>query len=197
MGAPRWVYLDHAQADPVTDLAQISQALRLHLPTALHREFDLPASTLLTGFLDQLHRTEVQLLPRKKQRALEEMRGILARYERQAIEQRDSARRVVVEALLALTAAQHQDVVVDLGTLAECWLDLIRPHWYTRLQQGRKRGRPLLLKDLRGDLLANPLTTEQLQTVLDRDFWMRPLAERVVAAIIAVPAEGPPPPAQP
>jgi hypothetical protein len=126
------------------------------------------------------------------------MRIILTRYQRQAMEQRDPTRHAVVDALLALiTPAQPQEAVVDLGTLAECWLDLIRPHWYTRLQQGRKRGRPLLLKDLRGDLVANPLTTEQLQTVLDRDFWMRPLAERVVAAIIAVPAEGPPLPAQP
>lgn len=188
-GAPRWVYLDSPQAAPITDLAAISEALRTHLATARHRDFDPAAATRLTGFLDQLRRTEGQLLPRKKQRALQEMRTVLLRYGQQARQQGDPARSAVVAELLALTTPAPQDLAVDLGTLAECWLDLIRPHWYTRLQQGRPRFRPLLLKDLRADLLATPLSTEQLQTVLDRDFWMRPLDERIVAAIIAVPAE--------
>jgi len=190
-GAPRWVYLDSPQAAPVTDLALISQALRLHLATALHREFDPLAATLLTGFLDQLRRTEAQLLPRKKQRALQEMHKILTRYRQQAIQQHDSARSAVIAALLALTTTAPDAMAVDLGSLAECWLDLIRPQWYTRLHQGRPRFRPLLLKDLRADLLATPLSTAQLQTVLDRDFWVRPLDERIVAAIIAVPAAAP------
>jgi hypothetical protein len=42
---------------------------------------------------------------------------------------------------------------LNWDVIAERWLDLIRPAWYAALSGRRKQARPLLLKDVRQDLL--------------------------------------------
>jgi hypothetical protein len=51
-----------------------------------------------------------------------------------------------------------------------------------------RRTKPLVLQDLRPALLAEPLTTEALQILLHLPLALRPLDERITAAIIGVPS---------
>ncbi len=194
-GAPRWIWLDGPHAKPITDLEQISQALKDHLGVGkgADRAFDTTAASWLTRFLDQLNRTERLLLSKKKQRALEEMERTLRSYAHDASVLQDTERLEIVQQLLDLfTSTLQEGLSVDWGSLAECWLDVLRPHWYKLLQLPRKRRtRPLLLKDLYPELLADPLSTEQLTRVQQQQHWTKKLDVRVVAAILGVPDEIP------
>lgn len=194
-GAPRWIWLNGPHSTPITDLEQISQALKDHLDMGkgADRKFDTTAASWLTRFLEQLNRTERLLLSKKKQRALEEMERTLRSYAHEASVQQDTERLEVVQRLLNLfTSTLQEGLSVDWGSLAECWLDVLRPHWYKLLQQPRKhRARPLLLKDLYPELLADPLSTEQLIRVQQQQLWTKKLDVRVVAAILGIPDEIP------
>jgi hypothetical protein len=74
----------------------------------------------------------------------------------------------------------------DWDEVAGRWLDVIRPVWFEMLTQ-RKRSRPLLLKDIRNELLARgPRLTEQILHRF-REFPVLPgPGERVKACIVGV-----------
>jgi hypothetical protein len=184
-GAPRWVYLDHPQSKPITELEQISQKLRENLSITV---VDLPierATTLLEKFLKRLSQTEELLLPNKKQNALKEMRLILKKYKDEAVKCGDSEREGLVNYLLSLVEVEYGKQPVDLNILAELWLDLIRPRWFERLKE-RRPSKPLRLKHIRKDLIQNPIETEKLREAL-KVLEVKPLDERIVATIIGVP----------
>jgi hypothetical protein len=103
----------------------------------------------------------------------------------------------VVASLLALAesageVAEAEGSAVDRSALAECWLDLVRPAWYDRLSGPRHRYRPVLLRDIRDDLVRTPIPTPALRGARDRDLAIRPVDQRVVAAIVGVPPEDAP-----
>ena len=188
-GAPRWVYLDSPEATPITDLEDVSQ----HLRNVLHEGVsNLPqeqmerAAKVLRDFLQQLRKTEELLLPRKKQRALQEMRIVLQVYREEAAICGDREREELVQKLLELTLPES-DEPVDLGSIAERWLDLIRPVWYDQLIKRRRSG-PLRLRDIQQVLIKQePLKTEHIKAGFSRELrFLKPLDERIVAAIVGV-----------
>lgn len=178
-GAPRWVYLDYLEGEElITDLERISEKLRENLFPCV---IDIPieeASQYLEGFLEKLKKSEQLLLPKKKQRALEEMKYILGEYRNQAA--LDGKEEVVTE----IDFLANWMKTVDLSQLAEWWLDLIRPWWFECLKQ-RRRVTPLRLKDIRDDLIARPIAMEQLREAFNIS-KIKPLDERIVAAIVGV-----------
>lgn len=189
-GAPRWVYLDSPTADPVTDLEEVSHQLRSLLA---EDAMDLPtdqlerAASVLEAFLRQLHRTEMLLLPRRKQRALEEMKIVLGDYIEKATITNEQKRADFVRQLLKLLEPDSKEPV-DLGSLAERWLDLIRPIWYKCLLRQRQQHGPLRLKNIRQTLIDEPFETNLLIeafTGMDLEY-LKPLDERIVAAIVGV-----------
>jgi hypothetical protein len=91
-GAPRWVYFDSPAERPIVDLEAIAERLRRQLTGRETRPRDRRALETLETFVDALARTERQLLPRKKQVALAEMRETLRGYERQAVAEHDEPR---------------------------------------------------------------------------------------------------------
>jgi hypothetical protein len=186
-GAPRWVYLDNPQATPITDLGQISEKLRenLGITTEDRKELDNKAATVLKTFLNRLKETEERLLPKKKQRALKQMRHVLKEYKDEAAKKGDSEREWLVMDLLSMTEMNSDKQPVDLSILAERWLDLIRPLWIERLKE-RKRYKPLRLRDIGKDLIQNPIETEKFREALNVP-KVKPLDERIVAAIVGVP----------
>lgn len=93
----------------------------------------------------------------------------------------------VDEGLLHLLKPSDDELSVDWSTLAEYWLDLIRPTWYDHLRHCRRTG-PLRLKDIRQALIEKPLPTAQLQEILESQPLTRPLDERIVAAILGIPS---------
>jgi hypothetical protein len=95
--------------------------------------------------------------------------------------------RRLVEFSASLQAGDLKETVaVDLNAVAERWLDVIRPVWYKHLTQ-RRRSRPLRLRDIRSDLIHNPIGTEKLDEAFNINFGMPPIDERIVAAMIGVP----------
>jgi hypothetical protein len=196
-GAPRWVYFDTPGTSPVVDLEAIADSLRRRLAGRDRRALDERAVETLNGFLRALAQAERQLLPRKKQVALAEMRDVLRAYERQATGKPDTERLEVVRAALqlleppAFTALEglvdlsEDRAEVDLGGLSDHWLVLIHPVWQAHLKHGH--GSKLLrLRDLRSTLKREPLSTDQVPTLVKEARWVRPVDERVVSAIVGV-----------
>lgn len=183
------MYLDSPNAVPVTDLEDVSQHLRSVLDEGvsnLPKEQMEKAAKVLTVFLKQLHRTEELLLPRKKQRALQEMRIVLQSYQEEAAIRGDEEREELARKLLELTQPESEEPV-DLGSIAERWLDLIRPVWYDQLTKRRRSG-PLRLRDIRQVLVNQELLkTEDIKAAFSRELrFLKPLDERIVAAIVGV-----------
>jgi len=189
-GAPRWVYLDHPHSQPITDLEEVSRQLRSVLEEGvedLTKERLEQAAEVLQNFLQRLSETEVLLLPRRKQRALAEMRIVLETYREQARIQCDDDRADFIEQLLDLLDPDSEEPVAP-GCLAERWLDAIRPTWYNCLRDNPRRQTPLRLKDIRKTLIEQPLETEEIRRAfMEADLdYLKPLDERIVAAIVGV-----------
>ncbi|WP_414519184.1 SNF2-related protein [Nostoc sp. PCC 9305] len=183
-GAPRWVYLDELDP-PITDLEEISKKLRKNLFIVSEYPNRETATIYLEKFLKKLIKTEKMLLPKKKQRALDEMKLVLTKYKDKAVKEKDDARDRLCNFMLSL----HEEVEleqqrIDLSLLAEWWIDLIRPQWFSRLKEHR-RFEPLRLQDIRDDLIQNPIPTEKLNEVFKVP-KVKPLDKRIVAAIIGI-----------
>ena len=151
----------------------------------------------LEVFVDALAGAERQLLPRKKQVALAEMREILRAYERQALIQPDEVHLAVVQAAQQLVESRptrslkrrpeptEDPEEVDLGNLADHWLVLIHPTWQAHLKQGGG-SRLVRLSDLRTTLKREPLSTEQIRSLVNDARYVSSVDKRVVAAIVGV-----------
>ena len=91
--------------------------------------------------------------------------------------------RVILDAM----EGGDPEVWINWDLMAERWLDLIRPAWYERLTGRRKQSRPLLLKDVRNDLIGpKPIS---LPTVFQAFLplpTLPPLDERLAACILGV-----------
>jgi superfamily II DNA or RNA helicase len=189
-GSPRWVYFDFLEGKPITDLDYISKKLKENLGAEVN-DFPLgeEASRCLEDFLGKLMKAEKEMLPKKKQRALELMKEVLEKYKNTSVQYQDREREKSVNDLLSLlnkvpSIREVPSREVDLSLLAKCWLDLIQPRWFERLQEPRSE--PLRLKDLYQNLIEHPILTEKLKDALKVD-TVKPLEERIVAAIIGVP----------
>jgi hypothetical protein len=126
------------------------------------------------------------LLPRRKRRALEEMQLILSSYATGPFKSPEAEARL--QQLLNVLVRDSLNECYDWDAVAEGWLDLIRPTWYERLTT-RKRVRPLLLKDIRRDLLGlRRLPLEQILARFENLPTQAPLDERVAACILGLPS---------
>ena len=113
---------------------------------------DERASIILEQFIKRLGNAERILLPRRKQRALEEMEHVLKRYVELAVDAGERKRAAEYDALQKVLATPNPERQPDWDEVAARWLDLIRPIWYERLKS--KRTKPLLLKDIRRELIS-------------------------------------------
>jgi hypothetical protein len=99
---------------------------------------------------------------------------------------RDGADRTVTS-ILAAMENENPNLWLNWDVIAERWLDLIRPAWYAALSGRRKQARPLLLKDVRQDLLhGKPLELSEVLRALVPVPTLPPLDERLAACILGV-----------
>ncbi len=186
-GAPRWLFFPDPVSDPVSGLDDICRLLRRRLDSDVEsRKMDADAARRLESFIAQLGAAERSLLPKKKQRALEEMAAVLERYVAEASQQHDQARLERYQALLRMLKTDAAELQPDWDEVASRWLDLIRPVWYSKLKDQRRK--PLLLRDIRDDLMARE--AEIGPQVIDAfvEFPVLPAPdERISACIIGVP----------
>jgi hypothetical protein len=186
-GAPRWILLPSFKGAPITELGNVCGALRERLTDeADNLPFDERSASVLTEFINRLDEAERSLLPRRKQRALEEMRIVVEKLAEAAgatSKQQDVDHLVNIMEMLDRNLPSYQP---DWDEVAGRWLDVIRPVWFEMLTQ-RKRARPLLLKDIRNELLARgPWLTDQILHRF-REFPVLPgPEERVKACIVGV-----------
>lgn len=187
IGAPRWIFVRDDPPEVVADLMEIAAALRQRLGPAT---VDVKLSDAGMRWLDRVltiaREQDRALLPRRKRRALEEMQVILDSYTVGPVNSSESETQL--RRLLDILARDSLHECYDWDAIAEGWLDLIRPVWYERLTT-RKRLRPLLLKDIRRDLLGpRRLPLEQILTRFESLPTLPPLDERVAACIIGLPS---------
>ena len=186
---PRWIFLEDATADPETDLLAISQHLRSRLGPEVEdlNKVTPTAERVLAEFLNRLSVVERLLLSRRKRRALDEMEFVLSAYLRSASKRKDQLETDLLSPLLKILEEPDSDLQPDWEELASRWLDLIRPIWYQKLQDGRRR-KPLLLKDIRKEVIAaEEILLPRIVAEFAKAFpAQRPIDERVVACIVGV-----------
>jgi hypothetical protein len=186
-GAPRWVFMPNLADEPLCELESVSEALRERLTLETENvKMDDTATRLLDQFVIRLARAERVLLPRKKQRALDEMEIILSRMIGCARERQD---QVVLDKLTVLREVltnPEPPAQPDLDEIASRWIDLIRPTWYACLK--RPRQRPLLLSDIRPFLLEEePELRQQVLNAFERIPVLETPEDRIAACILGVP----------
>jgi len=127
------------------------------------------------------------LLSRRKRRALDEMERVIEAFQQSAALRETQNEVDTLSALLQVLTDPGAGIQPDWEELAARWLDLIRPVWYEKLQAGR-RTRPLLLKDIRKDLIGAeatllPKAISEFTKALPAQ---PPADERIVACIIGI-----------
>ncbi len=186
-GAPRWVFMNRPDGRLSVHLDSVCEELRKRLSAEVtSRTLDDDGARLVERFIDRISAGERELLPRKKQRALDEMERVLAHWIELAGKEKDYPRLRLLSPLLEKLTRRDRHMPFDLDTVAERWLDLIRPVWYEKLADRRRRT-PLRLKDIRRDLKKKPLATNQLDEAFSRLPTVRPIEERIVACIVGIP----------
>ena len=185
-GAPRWVFFPSYMGNAVAGLEQVCRELRERLTDGIvDLDMNVNAAETLNTFLRHLSSAEQSLLPKKKQRALEEMKIIIKHALKKAIENLNQEDVDHLHAIYEMLTKPNPYRQPDWDEVAAKWLDLIRPVWFERLKETRSR--PLLLKDIRRDLL------NQLEYIIERvlqEFRNFPVLpspdERISACIIGV-----------
>lgn len=187
-GAPKWIFFDHPAAHPLTHLEEITNRLREVLSRDVeNRTMDEKASLLIDKFLEHVLATERFLLPRKKQRALAEMKLVLDYYINTAKKHENWGKAELLGDILKfIDTPKNDEERPDLDTIAEIWLDLTRDAWYEKLLK-KRRYKPLRLKDIRKDLQQNPLEIERLREAFSNIRQSQSINSRVIAAIVGVP----------
>ena len=188
IGAPRWAFCRDGTDVVTADLEVICRELRLRLgPERRNLEPNETAMRWLDSAVARVHQSERELLPRRKQRALEEMEIVLGHYR---VQSEARGRYEEAQQLRSILAAMENDdptLWLNWDVIAERWLDLIRPAWYAALSGRRKQARPLLLKDVRQDLLhGKPLELSDVLRAFVPVPTLQPLDERLAACILGV-----------
>ena len=187
-GAPRWLLLEGAKAIPVTDLADIAERLHHHLqPDPPSRGFDDACDTWLTTFLTAATAAELQLLPRRLQRALVQMSTWCGRWSNDEARKDDIDTATRWTRLQQLTRPEFADQPVDLHQLAESWLELVQPLRVEARATRRRSARYSLLKDIEPLLKSRPLELAAVERRLAALTVVEPIDERVSACILGVP----------
>lgn len=184
--APRWLLVPSYNSAPITALADVVEALRERLGDGVESlSLTDHGAAVLNRFLERLATFERQLLPRKKQRALEEMEWIIDRLLPFAAERQEQAWVEHLDTLKRMLINPRPDKQPDWDEVAALWLDVIRPVWFEKLAS--KRQKPLLLRDIRQDLLKDKANLIEKIVTYFRHFPILPPAEtRIRACIVGV-----------
>lgn len=187
-GAPRWMLLEDGRDEPLVELEELTTRLRTLLtddPADVALDDD--AMAVLDRLTRRAARSEVRLLPRRHQRALDQMDRVCRR-----LAQRDGAASRFAErerwlTLADLTHVPTDDQVVgaDLHQVAERWLRLVAPVLEDHRRSSRKPF--VLLRDIESRLFEDPFHLEVVEAALEGVDRVAPLTERVTACIVGVP----------
>lgn len=183
--APRWVLLTHKADRLITELREITLQLRDRLPDTVQTlEPTRAAMEQLQRFMTLLSEMEKLLLPKRKQRAIEQLCWAIALWakDRNWLETPEHADQI--KQLLNLIEGTDGKLAPDWGQLADIWLELIRPRWAQYLQSSGRKATVMRLRDLQPGLKRKPIEAALLLKKLSGIELRRPWEQRIVACIL-------------
>jgi hypothetical protein len=187
-GVPRWIWVEPDAPKPCeTELGMVVGHLRLRLDQdPPSRSLDTAASEALRRCLDLAAQHELDLLPRRAQRALQQMDGLVQTWAKSARASGDEQVGQRWVQLADLARPQTTELHPDPFSVAERWLELVAP----RLEEHRRRTkgrRYSLLKDITPGLRSEPLRLEEVEEQMTGLAMAPPLAERVSVCVLGLP----------
>jgi hypothetical protein len=187
-GAPRWMLLDDDSPAPIVELDEIATLLRSRLADDPPRmPFDDCAEAVLNRFLSAASRAERAMLPRRMQRALEQMSILTTDWARTANRMHDPATADRWRALHRLAIGDESTARPDGYLTAQAWLDLVAPALEEE-RAARRRARYVLLRHADERLRSTPLDVVAVEEAMSRLPIAAPLDQRISACIVGVPA---------
>jgi superfamily II DNA or RNA helicase len=186
-GAPHWILVEGKNSVPTLGLEKVTLRLRHHLEdNPSSRAFDAECDHWLSRYLEAAARLERQLLPRRMQRALEQMARLTDHWANTAHDTLDSdtEQRWRILHRLTTTSIEQQ---CDPHVLAERWLTLVQPV-LDEARRERRRGRYVRLRHIEARLRKDPPSIAQVETTLSGLQVAAPLDSRVTACILGVPS---------
>ena len=186
--APRWLMLPSDSGRPIYDFGGIANALRERLDASVEKmELDAKAVKFLNQFIMRLNAAERSMLPRRKQRALEEMEQVLSAYIKKSSNERNQARMDSYQSIYDGINAPLPESQPNWDEIASRWIDLIRPVWHEKIRSDKNK--LFLMRDIRKALIAREGEIgEKLLNLFDDIPRQRKPEERIKACIIGVPS---------
>jgi hypothetical protein len=170
---------------PVIELREIARQLRDRLPDEVQTLKPTQAAMgELQKFLNCLCEMEKLLLPKRKQRALEQFHRAVKMWarDRNWITSTDQADQI--KQLLELFEVVSGELTPDWEHLADLWLELMRPRSAEFLEKKGRRASMMRLRDLESGLKSNPIEIEVLLKKLNGIGLRTRWEERIVACIL-------------
>jgi hypothetical protein len=173
------VYVD---LETVTEL--LRRELAEHPPS---RPLDDDAALWLESHLSAATHAEQLMLPRRSQKALEQMRSVVTGWAQQAARSGEHDAADTYRTIAALTNRAEDSF--DLAAVAEAWLSYVTPV-LDAARQRRPGQRLVLLQDITSELNRTPADLATLARSFSSIPRSLPLSERVTACILGVPQTG-------
>lgn len=191
-GAPRWLVLEGKPVTATVGVEAVTGRLR-HLLTGnpASVDFDDTCEKWLDHFLVAATSEEKLLLPRRMQRALEQMAMLCDHWARAALRRQQDDAADQWRRLSRIAHPQPSDLErLDPYLVAEAWWDLVRPLFAdSRLRRRRRYSR---LRDLDQLLRDQPLDLAVVQDAVRKAPSVEPVDKRISAVILGVPADNNP-----
>lgn len=187
-GAPHWLILEGTNPRPTVGVEAVVGRLRENLredPPSI--TFDEDCQQWLDRFLKAAAQAEALLLPRRMQRALEQMAEMTNAWGHHAAQRGDHDVADQWWRLhgMARLGSDDEDQL-DPYLVGEVWWDLVRP-LFADIRRPRRHRRYIRLRDLDELLRQQPLDLPAMQDRLRRVPVLEPVDRRVNAVIIGIP----------
>lgn len=185
-GAPHWFLLEQSPSRQLHHLDAVTARLReLLIEDPAAAPLDEHSEALLEQFLHNAARLERRLLPRRHQRALEQMSSIISTWRTDALGRGDEAAAVRLQSL-AEAADGTADPAPDPYVVAQRWFDLVKVRVVDC--QRATRSNLVRLRDITSGLLANPIELDALEDAMSGIPVIADIDTRISACILGVPA---------
>lgn len=184
---PRWVFLTSKNKQAILELDEITQSLRKNLTPNVEslNQFDSVSAKQLELFINRLKALDRDLLPRKQQRALDEMEIVVSSFQKKASDEQDQGNFEFYTRLLEILQSKDAEKQPDWDYMSTSWLDVVRPIWHEFLPQTTKK--IPMLKDIRSRVISaeEPLRAQMYNAFNDMT-PQKALDERIKACILGV-----------
>lgn len=189
---PRWMFVEPDSEEAcISALPRVVERLRTKLVAdPPNHALDGLASEALDRCLVIAAEGERALLPRKLQRALDQMAKVANGCARQARRDGDEELGIRWRRLAEFALPSPDDRGPDAAATAEAWLGLVADRLES-YRTAQPRRRYVLLGDITPSLIKTPLAVEDIEGVMSEVPIEVPFEDRVAACIVGVPTVGP------